>query len=53
MTRHEIDRRPAASTRLRDRIIDWLGAQGPLLLTVYMCAVVALVALAADAAGRA
>lgn len=51
MMRHEIDRRAAAPRRLRDRIVDWLGAQGALLLTVYMCALVALVAFAADVAG--
>ncbi len=36
---------------MRDRLVDWLGAQGALLLTVYMCALVALVAFVADAAG--
>jgi hypothetical protein len=51
MTGHELDRRAAGLRRLRDRIVDWLGAQGALLLTVYMCALVALVAFAADAAG--
>lgn len=51
MMRKEIDRRTTAPAGLRDRIVDWLGAQGALLLTVYMCAAVALVAFAADAAG--
>ncbi len=51
MTRHGIDRRDADPAHLGDRIVDWLGAQGPLLLTVYMCAVVALVALGFDALG--
>jgi len=40
---------PAASRR--DRVIDWLGAQGPLILTIYMCAAVALVAYLADKMG--
>lgn len=31
-----------------DRVIDWLGAQGPSALTIYMCAAVALVAFLAD-----
>lgn len=31
-----------------DRIIDWLGAQGPSALTIYMCATVTLVAFLAD-----
>lgn len=52
MMRHEIDRRAAGSGRLRDRVVDWLGAQGALLLTVYMCALVALVAFVVDAASR-
>lgn len=34
-----------------DRVIDWLGAQGPLILTIYMCATVALVAFLADKMG--
>lgn len=48
MTRPDIDRRPARPARLHDRLIDWLGAQGPLLLTVYMCGAVALAALAIE-----
>ena len=48
MTRHEFRRPAAAPARLHDRIVDWLGAQGALLLTVYMCAAVALVAYVAD-----
>lgn len=47
----EIDCRAAAPARLHERIVDWLGAQGALLLIVYMCAVVALVAFVADVAG--
>jgi hypothetical protein len=35
----------------RDRIVDWLGAQGPSILTIYMCAMVALVAFLADKMG--
>jgi hypothetical protein len=38
-----------ASRRLRDRIVDWLGAQGPSILTIYMCGAVALIAFVADA----
>jgi hypothetical protein len=37
-----------ASPRVRDRIVDWLGAQGPSILTVYMCGAVALIAFVAD-----
>ncbi len=37
-----------ASSGVRNRIVDWLGAQGPLLLTIYMCSVVTLVAFVAD-----
>jgi len=32
-----------------DRVVDWLGAQGPLMLTIYMCGIIALVAFLADA----
>jgi hypothetical protein len=51
MTRHEIDRRPDEPACLRDRIVDWLGAQGPLFLTVYMCALVTLVAYGMETFG--
>ncbi len=51
MTRRDIDCHPAAPARLHDRIIDWLGAQGPLLLTVYMCGTVALAAFAIERLG--
>jgi hypothetical protein len=34
-----------------DRIVDWLGAQGALSLTIYMCGIVALVACIVDVAG--
>lgn len=37
-----------ASPRVRDRVVDWLGAQGPSILTVYMCGAVALIAFIAD-----
>lgn len=37
-----------ASRRIHDRIVDWLGAQGPSILTIYMCAAVALIAFVAD-----
>lgn len=49
MNRNDIDRHSVASTGVRDRIVDWLGAQGPLLLTIYMCGSVTLIAFAADA----
>jgi hypothetical protein len=49
MDRNDIDRHAGTPSGLHDRIVDWLGAQGALLLTVYMCSVVALVAFAADA----
>jgi len=49
MNRNDIDRHGEAPSGLRDHIVDWLGAQGALLLTVYMCSIVALVAFAADA----
>lgn len=45
MNRNDIE----APSGVRDRIVDWLGAQGPLLLTLYMCSFVALVALVTDA----
>ena len=38
----------AARSSQYDRVIDWLGAQGPSALTIYMCAMVALVAFLAD-----
>lgn len=46
-------KRPTGAPRqsTRDRVIDWLGAQGPSKLTVYMCAMVALVAFLADKMG--
>lgn len=44
MTRHDIESRAAEDRPTWDHIVDWLGAQGPLLLTVYMCAIVALIA---------
>ena len=50
MTGHNIESRAAEDRRTWDRIVDWLGAQGPLLLTVYMCAIVALIAYFADPA---
>ncbi|KGB55155.1 hypothetical protein OVY29_09360 [Sphingopyxis sp. SE2] len=51
MMQDEIEAQPGASERrFRDRVVDWLGAQGALLLTVYMCAAVAAVAFLLDAA---
>lgn len=43
-------KRPSDASRpsRHDRVIDWLGAQGPSALTIYMCATVALVAFVAD-----
>ena len=40
---------PQQSTR--DRVIDWLGALGPSIITIFMCATVALVAFLADKMG--
>ncbi len=45
MNRHDIE----APSGVRDHIVDWLGAQGASLLTIYMCSMVALVAFVADA----
>ncbi|MHA4835607.1 hypothetical protein [Sphingopyxis sp. MSC1_008] len=46
-------KQPSGASRQskRDRIIDWLGAQGPSKLAIYMCAIVALVAFLADKMG--
>lgn len=46
-------KQPSGASRpsMRDRIIDWLGVQGPSKLTIYMCAIVALVAFLADKMG--
>ena len=41
----------AARPARHDRVIDWLGAQGPSMLTIYMCGAVALVAFLADKMG--
>lgn len=49
--RKDVDSQAFEPRRARDRIVDWLGSQGPSLLTVYMCAAVALVAFIADRAG--
>lgn len=48
MIRNKIEPLPPAHPGVRDRVVDWLGAQGPLLLTIYMCSAVALVAFIAD-----
>ena len=42
--------RGTGERRIRDRVVDWLGGQGALLLTVYMCAAVAAVAFLLDIA---
>jgi hypothetical protein len=47
MNRKEIE----SPSRARERVVDWLGAQGPLLLSVYMCSIVALVAFVAEMVG--
>jgi hypothetical protein len=52
MTGHEIEPRATRSSRAQHRIVDWLGAQGPLLLTIYMCAIIALFAFLADVASK-
>ncbi len=46
MIRKNIDH--PAPPRMHDRIVDWLGAQGPSTLTIYMCGAVALIAFIAD-----
>ena len=45
MNRNDIEVPPG----LHDRVVDWLGAQGPLLLTIYMCSIVAFAAFVAEA----
>lgn len=50
MPRDEFERVPQAPHSLmRDRIVYWLGAQGPSHLTIHMCSIVALIAFVADA----
>ncbi len=49
MARDDTDQPSPAPPALRDRLVDWLGAQGPSRLTIYMCGAVALVAFCADA----
>lgn len=49
MSRDDIEKRPASPPSMRARIVDWLGAQGPSALTVYMCGAVVVVAFVADA----
>lgn len=49
MIRNDIDLLSAGQSRLRDRVVDWLGAQGPSVLTIYMCGAVAILAFVADA----
>lgn len=51
MIRNDIQQQVPARSRLRDRIIDWLGAQGALLLSIYMCSAVALIAFLIDIMG--
>ncbi|WP_428683557.1 hypothetical protein [Sphingopyxis sp.] len=51
MITKEPERASEASRPIHDRIVDWLGAQGALSLTIYMCGIVALVAYIADVAG--
>ncbi|WP_179101968.1 hypothetical protein [Sphingopyxis sp. KK2] len=48
MTTSKTDR-PAA--RLHDHVVDWLGAQGALMLSLYMCAIIALIAFVIEAVG--
>jgi hypothetical protein len=51
MMQDEIEaQRERGERRIRDRVVDWLGAQGALLLTVYICAAVAAVAFLLDIA---
>lgn len=50
MIRDNFKTPPHASRQSKhDRVVDWLGAQGPLMLTIYMCGIIALVAFLADA----
>lgn len=51
MIRNDIEQRAPTPDRARDRIIDWLGAQGALLLSIYMCGAVALIAFLVDVLG--
>jgi hypothetical protein len=52
MTGDDFKNHPGAARPSRhDRVIDWLGAQGPSALTIYMCAMVALVAFIVDKMG--
>lgn len=51
MFRNNIEERASTPHRARDRIIDWLGAQGALLLSIYMCGAVALIAFLAEVMG--
>lgn len=51
MTCNDIEPHSPPPDRTRDRIFDWLGAQGALLLTVYMCSGVTLVAFLFDIMG--
>lgn len=49
---HPMNRKETESpSGTRERVVDWLGAQGPLLLSVYMCSIVALVAFVAEMVG--
>lgn len=51
MIAEEPERACEAPQSIHDRVVDWLGAQGALGLTIYMCGIVVLVAYIADAAG--
>ena len=51
MISKEPERTCESPQSIHDRVVDWLGAQGALSLTIYMCGIVALVACIADAAG--
>lgn len=51
MIRNDIDQQTPTHPGVRDRVVDWLGAQGALLLSIYMCSAVALVAFLIDVMG--
>lgn len=51
MIRNDIEQQTPTHPGVRDRVVDWLGAQGALLLSIYMCSAVALVAFLIDVMG--
>jgi len=51
MIRNDIEEGGPRPGRARDRIIDWLVAQGALLLSIYLCGGVTLIAFLVDVLG--